>query len=88
MISRLTYTVNWFEEISLLTTKLYLITDLDKVPKRFFTGLPAQHLFQHIASNTPNATKTQLYQLADNKIRNFFIVANKENVKRILETVT
>nr|XP_022344463.1 ionotropic receptor 25a-like isoform X2 [Crassostrea virginica]XP_022344464.1 ionotropic receptor 25a-like isoform X2 [Crassostrea virginica] len=62
--------------------------DLDKVPKRFFTGLPAQHLFQLIASNTPNATKTQLYQLADNKIRNFFIVANKENVKRILETAS
>lgn len=62
-------------------------TDLDKIPKRFLTGLPAQHLFQEIASSSHNATLRQLYRLEDNQIRNFFIVANKENVKTILETV-
>lgn len=62
-------------------------TDLDKIPKRFLTGLPAQHLFQEIASGSHNATLRQLYRLEANQIRNFFIIANKENVKAILETV-
>lgn len=62
--------------------------DLDKIPKRFLTGLPAQHLFQEIASSSHNATLRQLYRLEDNQIRNFFIVANKENVKTILETAS
>ncbi|XP_048747821.2 ionotropic receptor 25a-like isoform X2 [Ostrea edulis] len=60
--------------------------DLDKIPKRYLTGLPAQHLFQEIVSGTQNATLKQLYRLEENQIRNFFIVANKENVKKILET--
>jgi hypothetical protein len=60
---------------------------LDKIPKRYLTGLPAQHLFQEIVSGTQNATMKQLYRLEENQIRNFFIVANKENVEKILETV-
>lgn len=62
-------------------------TDLDKIPKRFLTGLPAQHLFQEISSGSHNATLRHLYRLEANQIRNFFIIANKENVKTILETV-
>ncbi|XP_061180495.1 ionotropic receptor 25a-like [Saccostrea echinata] len=62
--------------------------DLDKIPKRYLSGLSAQHLFQEIISTTHNATLEQLYRLEENQIRNFFIVASKENVMKILETAS
>ncbi|KAK3096044.1 hypothetical protein FSP39_022435 [Pinctada imbricata] len=57
--------------------------DLDILPKRLLSGVPVQHLYQEIATDT-DSLRSQLQKLKDTDVHNFFVVARNPSVQNVL----